>query len=238
MTTAHEDSGKLGYSGLQTPHMRGVGDTHIRSVASRPDRAVVKAAGEFRTQRYWDHQYDNPPELNGLPVTREELTLLRRHVIPAGASTALDIGCGWGILAAQLAHMKLGVTGYDWSPPAIFAARELINPSIRLAFEQHDLVDGPPLNVAPGSVDLVVCRLTLPFLDRHRLLPQVRRWLTPDTGTLYAVVATGPTHSSHALPLSERDIDELQHGWKDSRRWRLGTDGTYAALALRGAEGP
>ncbi|MFJ3880856.1 hypothetical protein ACIPW5_25835 [Streptomyces sp. NPDC090077] len=52
------------------------------------------------------------------------------------------------------------------------------------------------------------------------------------------MAATVPTPCDHTLSLTEEDIEELRHGWKDSRRWQLGPDPTYTALALRDPEEP
>ncbi|MGW0558679.1 methyltransferase domain-containing protein [Streptomyces sp. NPDC002926] len=48
-------------------------------------------------------------------------------------------------------------------------------------FEGIDIgVDPVPRDLAPCSVDIITCHLTLPYLDRERFIADVRRWLRRD----------------------------------------------------------
>lgn len=188
------------------------------------------AADAMRKLRYWDRFYSQPKE--SLPQTRFELDAFRRHVVPERGQTAIDVGCGRGTLAAAMARKGMTVTGYDWSRIAIDVARNT-HSSRRLGFAVHDfLTDAVPPGLEPGSVDVVACRLTMPYLEPEPFLERVCSWLRPDTGCLYLVVPT-QKQSQGLLGYSEAAIEKIRALWRDSTRWDLGSGGRITALALR-----
>ena len=58
---------------------------------------------------YWNHNLHYQPVI--------------LNAVPPGCQTALDVGCGDGLLAARLAERCAQVTGIDRDPPMIAAAR-------------------------------------------------------------------------------------------------------------------
>lgn len=200
-------------------------------------RIPQDAADGRRKIRYWDRFYGRPQE--SLPQTRFELDSFRRHVGPERGQIAIDVGCGRGTLAATMARTGMTVTGYDWSSVAIAAARDR-HWSKRLDFAVHDfLTEAVPPGLEPGSVDVVACRLTMPYLEPERFLENVRCWLRPGTGCLYVVVQVmerqPPEKASAGYP--EAVIEEIRAGWKDAERWDVNPSGSVTGLALRGPQG-
>ncbi|MFJ3880857.1 hypothetical protein ACIPW5_25840 [Streptomyces sp. NPDC090077] len=108
------------------------------------------------TRRYWDLYYLDPTPFTSLPVTGGELALLQEQVTPPDARAVVDISCGWGVLAAHLAHTGLQVSGYGWSGHAIVAARELVGSGLQLTFTERDFTHRSDPEAAPGSIDLAV----------------------------------------------------------------------------------
>lgn len=131
--------------------------------------------------------------------TRFLLTFLER--MAPGARTAVDLGCGTGILAAMLARSRpeLAVTAIDVSSAAVASTRETTARAglgARVRVVRADGVSG----LEPGSVDLVVCNP--PFHAGGavspevalRLLAPVRRVLAPG-GELWTVYNSRLAHA-------------------------------------------
>ncbi|HWE92054.1 MAG TPA: class I SAM-dependent methyltransferase [Pseudonocardiaceae bacterium] len=80
--------------------------------------------------------------------------LLLRQV-PAGARTALDVGCGTGRFARRLAAAGLAVTGVDASPEVINVARVLGCPGPgTISYRQADIRDA---DLPGGHYDFISC---------------------------------------------------------------------------------
>jgi len=73
-----------------------------------------------------------------------------------GALDALDVGCGTGFLAFELATRGHHVTGVDFAPAMIAEARR--KAATRSAAIRFEEADAEQLPFAPGSFDLVVSR--------------------------------------------------------------------------------
>ncbi|MDR0380029.1 MAG: bifunctional 2-polyprenyl-6-hydroxyphenol methylase/3-demethylubiquinol 3-O-methyltransferase UbiG [Candidatus Accumulibacter sp.] len=102
--------------------------------------------------RWWDPQSEFKPlhEINPL-----RLNWIEQHVVLAGR-TALDVGCGGGILAEGLARRGADVTGIDLSGQALGVARLHL-------LESGEKVDYRLMAVeelarqTPGAFDVVTC---------------------------------------------------------------------------------
>ncbi|MEW2372555.1 class I SAM-dependent methyltransferase [Streptomyces sp. NPDC006656] len=192
----------------------------------------------LRKRMYWDRFYSDPDPKENLPLTTTELASIRRHVLRPGMTTAVDVGSGWGVLTTALAREGLRTTGYDWSPVAVEQARELWSEP-QLSFEVHDfLTDNAPRALVPGSVDVLACRLVLPYLDVQRFMTDARRWVRPYTGVVYVVVQVWerqPEGYFRGYPNSV--IEGLREGWRHSERWDLDWSGEFTALVLTGPYG-
>ncbi|RZQ60435.1 class I SAM-dependent methyltransferase [Amycolatopsis suaedae] len=81
--------------------------------------------------------------------------LLLRHV-PAGARTALDVGCGLGTFARRLAATGLEVTGLDASREMVSAARALGPDTVTYRHADVTAEDLPA-----GGYDFVSCLAAL-----------------------------------------------------------------------------
>ena len=98
--------------------------------------------------------------------------------VPPGASTALDIGCGEGMLARELRARVPDVTGIDLDEPSIALARE--------AGGDVQYVLGDALTYLMGPFDLVVSVATLHHLDARAGLRRFAE-LTAPGGRLVVV---------------------------------------------------
>ncbi|MFJ3365771.1 class I SAM-dependent methyltransferase [Streptomyces anthocyanicus] len=189
---------------------------------------------ENRTPEYWDHQYRQGATWR--PVDEREQILFRTHTDPDPVWRAVDIGCGLGEMTQALWWMGMQVQGYDFSKVAVSVARNSAWHT-GATFEVHDFdTESNPPEVTPGSLDLVVCRLSLEFLDRERLLADARRWLAPE-GIVHittSVAEKEPATSRHR-GLPESVVHDMGRGAFRSRtRYDLDDDGTVTCLVLRG----
>ncbi|MEU9033737.1 class I SAM-dependent methyltransferase [Streptomyces sp. NPDC048352] len=193
----------------------------------------------LRKRMWWDHFYSAREPEENLPFTKQELAGIRRHVLGAGMRTAVDIGSGWGVLTTALAREGLRTTGYDWSPVAVERAREFWSGEKRLSFEVHDfLTDTAPRTLTPGSVDVLSCRLVLPYLDVHRFMTDARRWVKPRTGVVYVVVQVWEKQpDGYFRGYPDELIEQLRRGWLHTERWDLDWSPEFTALALTGPTG-
>ncbi|MFE5771388.1 class I SAM-dependent methyltransferase [Streptomyces sp. NPDC056485] len=117
---------------------------------------------------------------NGRVVSNAEIDQFYQRVRPAARMTAADIGCGLGAWTRQIARFGVRTAGYDYSSEALVRARRSTPFSGRVGFAYWDLnADGAPLTIPPGSLDIASFRLSLEFLDRHRVMTDVKRWLRP-----------------------------------------------------------
>jgi len=120
---------------------------------------------------YWDTQaatFDNNAD-HGLrdPRVREAWRrLLLEHLPPAPAAVA-DLGCGTGTLSVLLAAEGYAVTGLDFAPAMIRAARAKARAAGAGTGARFVLSDAAAPTLPPGSFDVV--------LSRHVL------WAMPDT---------------------------------------------------------
>jgi len=107
-------------------------------------------------------------------------------VVPTGGTTILDVGCGNGYIASQLAAMGYNVIAIDVSEDGIAIARKA-HPNVR--FEVHSAYDD--LRDIVVDVDLVISSEVIEHLYRPKLfLENVFKVLRPDG----YVILTTPYH--------------------------------------------
>ncbi|MGG2460156.1 class I SAM-dependent methyltransferase [Streptomyces sp. RGM 3693] len=188
-----------------------------------------------RRPAYWDRAYWKGDTF--LSLGAEERQLLRAHAQVKSGQFAVDAGCGRGSLAATMAGWGMTVLALDFSEVAIDGARGMFREFERLRFEQFDFdADSTHHMLRPGTVDLITCRLTFPFLDRHRFLGDCRRWLRAGTGTLHITTTVQelapPEHARVGLTLAE--INALGDGWQHVTRYPITVGGSVQGVVLRG----
>ncbi len=116
----------------------------------------------------------------------------------------LEIGCGIGVLTAQLAARADRLVATDVSPPAVERARERTAGLPHVQVEVGDVVDALPA----GPFDLVVLSEVGYYLDRptlQRVLTDLRGRLAPG-GTL---LACHWRHPVAAYPLSGDEVHRV-----------------------------
>ncbi|KPI10704.1 hypothetical protein OV450_8497 [Actinobacteria bacterium OV450] len=198
-------------------------------------RSVPQNAAETELAlRYWNRFYEKQQQTK--PPSRHELDQFRKYVDPRLGQTAIDVGCGRGRFTASVARMGVNVTGYDWSAAAIKIAAGT-HSSRRVRFAEHDfLSETSPEGLEPASIDIVVCRLTLGYLDQTAFLAQASRWLRPGTGTLHLVleVSEHQPMGHRNLSHSDAEIESIREEWAQTQRWNIDAGGTMTGLALQG----
>ncbi|CAL9573990.1 class I SAM-dependent methyltransferase [Streptomyces sp. enrichment culture] len=106
--------------------------------------------------------------------------LLRQ--LPRRFGAALDVGCGTGDLARQLATRARRVVGLDADPEILALARSLTPEGLAVAYRAGDAAAGLP----EGTYDVITCVATLHHLPLAEALAGFRRHLAPG-GTLVVV---------------------------------------------------
>ncbi|MEU3051119.1 class I SAM-dependent methyltransferase [Streptomyces sp. NPDC006984] len=164
------------------------------------------------------------------PLTDVELAAFARNFPVRCGHVAVDAGCGTGPFARQLHRFGYDVTGIDFSESALTAARR--TPMVGVRYMRHDLNEGDPAGLPLHGIDLVVSRLTLPFLTNPGAwMCRVReRWLRRG-GRMYVVVPVVTARGRQPGGMTEREISNLTRGWAQAVRYEL--RGSLVCLALR-----
>ena len=100
---------------------------------------------------------------------------LLKHV-PADCGNALEIGCGTGAFARQLAERCRHVIGIDLSAEMIRAARSRSSRVKNLEFE---LADAMSWKFPQSHFDFICSIATLHHLEQRELLPKIKAALKP-----------------------------------------------------------
>jgi len=113
---------------------------------------------------YWNHNVHYQPVILG--------------AVPPGCRAAIDVGCGDGMLACELAARCESVTGIDRDPRMIELARERGQAGAvgNLAFVQGDFLAYP---FAAGSFDFACANTALHHMGTATALRQLARVLRP-----------------------------------------------------------
>lgn len=163
--------------------------------------------------------------------------LLLREV-PAGCGEAVDVGCGTGLFARELAHRARHVTGIDFSPAMIALARERSAGIPNLEFVEADIQHRP---LEPGRYDYVASITTLHHLPARDTLASFAAALRPG-----GVLAILDVRTSRGVPelvasLLAYSLTGMERLWRTGRvlppaeirhAWNAhGRDETYLTFA-------
>ncbi|WP_062519396.1 class I SAM-dependent methyltransferase [Demequina silvatica] len=129
--------------------------------------------------------------------------------IPDTARTALDVGCGEGYLARQLAARGLEVTGIDTDPAAIARARTQGHTVELLTSTEEEPAESPSITYKVGDAmasdlgtyDVVTASAVLHHLDLEQGLARLRDLVAP--GGRLLVVGMAKSNWPQDLP---RDV--------------------------------
>lgn len=130
------------------------------------------------------------------------------HGLAPHGATALDVGCGGGLLAEEVARLGFGVTGVDPSGPSLRTARE----HARAGGLEIEYVEGrgEALPVGDATFDLVYCCDVLEHVDDvPRVLGEIRRALRPGGLFVYDTI--------NRTPLSKLFVIKLFQEWDFTR---------------------
>ncbi|MFC5185867.1 class I SAM-dependent methyltransferase [Actinomadura harenae] len=127
----------------------------------------------------WNHNIHYHPRILG--------------AVPEGARTALDVGCGEGMLARALRRTVPEVMGVDLDGPSIEQARA--HPD-EIDYVLGDFLDHP---FEPASFDVVASVATLHHMDAATGLSRMRDLVRP--GGVVAVVGLARNELPRDLPL-------------------------------------
>jgi SAM-dependent methyltransferase len=136
---------------------------------------------------------------------------LDQHRASVVGGRALDVGCGLGDNAEELARRGFAVTAFDVAPTAIAGARERF-PRSPVRYEVADLMSPPERY--QGAFDLVTETYTLQALPasvRPTAIASLRTLLAPGGTLLVVARARGPADGDGGppWPLGEDDLAPL-----------------------------
>ncbi|GGZ46526.1 methyltransferase [Streptomyces inusitatus] len=114
-------------------------------------------------EEYWNHNAHYHP--------------LVLDALPPGCATALDIGCGEGLLARRLARRVPSVTGVDLSGEMIARARDTGPPSV--TFARADFRDPAHEALPAGGFDFVSAVAVVHHVDFSEAVAAIDRLLAP-----------------------------------------------------------
>jgi len=122
---------------------------------------------------------------------------------------ALDLGCGTGTNAITLARHGWRVTGVDFIPKAVLAARaEATRTGFSIDFLVASVTDLPTLS---GPFDYVLdigCLHTLKAEDRKRYAVNLSRWMGPHAWYMLYAWLTRPSEGGGA-GISAEEVESL-----------------------------
>ena len=164
------------------------------------------------------------------------------RTLAGGGREALVVGCGYGADAEFLALLGFRVTGFDFAPTAIAAARRKY-PASEVSYFVADVLDLPREWL--GRFDLVVESLTVQSMppEEHTVAAQNIATLVAPEGTLL-VLATTRDESSEVTgppwPLTRAELEEFTNGDLIMRRVERIEGGAWwrAELARGEADSP
>lgn len=123
-------------------------------------------------------------------------------------STALDVGCGGGLLAEEVAGLGFRVTGLDPSAPSLATAREHAQASgLEITYIEGR---GEELPISDASFDLAYCCDVLEHVDDvPAVLREIRRVLRPGGLFVYDTI--------NRTPISKLVVIKLFQEWDSTR---------------------
>ncbi len=150
---------------------------------------------------YWNHNLHYQPVI--------------LNAVPPGCQTALDVGCGDGLLAARLAERCAQVTGIDRDPPMIATARAQ-HAGARVTFVEADFLTHP---FPADSFNFVCANTSLHHMDFTAALTRAAHLLRP--GGRLAVIGLAADKSLADLLASAPGVPvnllyRAIYGWGES----------------------
>lgn len=182
------------------------------------------AADEAAVQHAFDQNAQAWVQYNASVGGKLRHAMILHHLraqLPSTPVRVLDVGCGTGEMAADLAKIGHGVTLLDFSPAMVEqAGRHCAGLNVTLVCA--DVIQLPELFQA-ASFDLVLCHSLLEFLDQPAaVLVELAHALR--TNGLLSVVVGNRYHLPMRAALLEQDFCQA----------RLGLDGEIPAQDLFG----
>jgi len=164
------------------------------------------------TANFWNRGYVQGQDYRQL--ADKELDNILKNI--SNKETALDMGCGTGHLARQLARRSLAVTGVDISDEAIKLAKQQDQTGViyrRMNIENEDLRE-------LGKFDVVFCKLVIAFLkDKTKFISEIPQLLTPHGAfILITPVVDDPQNANAHISAISVNEDELKRTVKANFR--------------------
>jgi len=153
------------------------------------DNAIYNAPGDI----WWDETkplHALRTAINPARVGYLEAVVRRIGIKPHG-SKALDVGCGGGIMAEEVAALGFDVTGVDPSTQSIATARRHATESgLRIDYRE---ASGENLPFPDASFDLVYCCDVLEHVaDLERVIAEAARVLKPGAPYVFDTINRTP----------------------------------------------
>jgi len=114
------------------------------------------------------------------------------RAVPPGATSALDIGCGEGMLSRELRRVVPAVTGIDLDTPSLELARGYGDD---ISYVHGDFLEYP---LEPASYDVIASVATLHHVDARAGLLRMRSLVRP--GGVLAIVGLARTTMPRDAP--------------------------------------
>ena len=151
---------------------------------------IVASAGEGKMADYWNHNVYYHPLILG--------------AVPPGCGSALDVGCGDGLLTCRLAERCRDVTGVDRDRHMIALARERARNLRNVAFIDAEF---PAFPFEDNSFDFIASDTAIHHMNFEATLMAMTRLLRPGARLVIIGLARSATprdylYDAAGLPLN------------------------------------
>jgi len=149
--------------------------------------------------------------------------------MPVPCESALDAGCGDGVLTSKLGARARLVTGIDISTAMIAIAQAGAAPK-NVTFVQGDVLSYP---LPPGQFDFIAAVAVLHHMPFAAVLRHMSALLRSDGVLAVVGLARNKSVADYAVSAASIPVSRFFHrryGWWDSPALRIDPDMTYAEI--------
>ncbi|MEU6663975.1 class I SAM-dependent methyltransferase [Streptomyces sp. NPDC046821] len=185
-------------------------------------------------REYWEEHFAAGDGFRG--VTAGEMRMFAEQVAPPVGARVLDVGCGLGGYAAELARLGCRTLATDWATSSVSAVRDRYEGVLPgLTVQRLDFEDDEAVTVLPrGGFDVVTMRLVFGFMgDKEAAAARVRRLLAPGGVWVVTTSLAERLSARRHIGITGEEAAELLEGWGSGLWYDLEPNGVRCFVLCR-----